>query len=220
MSMYNQLSDSELLLKGLLSRVGCMSVNQVCYIFYKVYNLSIGVAMGAMHRAEARGYARYDDTGDYIIAINGSKNQGNGLNKKTVMAMGIAVEMCEREEDFMSIYRPSAGEHLRFLANNKAYGVYVCENDGLGSIIFYQNMYTDFVKRIEKSSHNHIKEEQLFDAHSRLIITYPPAIAREGKVDKMLDAVDALGLTMPHSIAMITTEDLSERIRFNLYSAE
>lgn len=209
----NRFSPMELYVRDFIGRVGCISVYEMEYMLYKMYGANRSVVNYMLHRLQGFGILHYDEEGKYVCAGTSWNNKLHRLNRDTIYALSVAFSYMNFADDYRNIYVPNHGENLRFLADNKAYGVLVCEESGASQIAFYEAQYQDYMKKMKKKAKGELLEE-IENAYSKLLIVYPP------KTDKKsaLKLVDTMDLSMPHAVVFIQGDDMYGSLKSEIYN--
>ena len=198
----------------LIERVGCISVYQLYYICFKMCNAKPSVVKYMLHDFVSKGICHFDSQEQYVAAGKSVKDELHKFNKSTIYGIAVALSIITNPQDFRTIYRPYSGEDIRFMANNHSYGVLVTKEDNITKLLFYQNMYTDFMRQATK---NHIKEDLANEAYQTLLITYP----LKADVKTAFKSVESLELTMPHALCFTESDKgIFDEIRIKMVGIE
>ncbi len=196
-----------------IKRVNCISVYQMEYILYKMYGANPKVSNYMLHNFTGLGICHFDKDYKCIVAGASLKNRLHTFERKTIIAISVALKTITDPNDYKTMYAPNYGEDLRFMANGKSYGVFVSSEDNISALLFYQKQFDDFIKKACKNKK--VKEEDMINAYSKILITFP----LKTDVKTALNNVEATNLTMPHALCFLSGENIYEKIDVKVLEA-
>lgn len=191
---------------AIIQNVGCISFHQLAQIMQQLnerYNPRVTESF--LHRLEACRDVQISPDGLYIT--DGAYGD-NKLDRKTIMAISVAMRYIDDPRDYTTLYKGYGGADLKFYANGTNFGVIINDGTDLAKVAFMEEKYTEFKKRVEKLT-IHDKSD-IMDTVQTLLIAYPAQATsgQEAKMKKYVEQINALELTMPHGICFLKDKDI------------
>lgn len=187
----------------LIQNVSCISTIELQYIFYKLYGWNKKVVSYMVRQFEAWGYCHFDKDEKFICAGKSYNDSRYTLDLDTIYAIAVAncyaVDPC----DYKTMYIPSNGSSLAFLASGESYNVVVMHGDSMTDIYFYEEKYKDLARKMEKT--HLFTEDEIKETSPILLITYPPQAYSMKK--KLVKKIKAMELTVPYEVCFLTGDD-------------
>lgn len=199
----------------LINATECMSVVEMEYILYNMFNCTIGQAELVIHSLVYDRRVHVDK--DFQWMAVGAKGTANArpLNRDTVKSIAVALEIIEKNDDYRYLYKPNTGSDLMFVANQNIYEVLNVDpqsKKSLERIAYFNKIQSDKLQTIAKKK----DAETAYLAAVHYLITFP---ARTN-VNSACKRLKELDLVMPYSVVILQEENIFNRVNIEIYDPE
>jgi len=211
-NMESMLSKRELEFIELLNTVECMSVYEADYLLRTYLKCTSGQVKKMLNHLKGMYYLSVTSDAKYIISGNRVKGIGEGsLSKDMIFAIWLALmQFKEDKEVFENVKymnKPMGDGELAFISKGKLYRIYTIKSSEMYKIKLIEEKYSKKSRRLnnDRCTDNGYEEISIF------------AFMEPHREEHILKKLEELGITIPHSIAILNNADLSADIGFNRY---
>ena len=192
----------------IIRNTGCISFQQLSTIMLQMNpNYNPRVTESFLHRLEAYRDVKISADGTYVTD---STWWDNTLDRKTIMAISVAMKFIEDPKDYSTMEKGLSGADLKFYSGGVNYAVIVNDGTDLAKVSFMENKYAEWSNKIKKWTYKDASVDDILDAYQTLLITYPAQATSgsEKKMKKFVEEIRVLDLTMPHAICFLKDKDI------------
>lgn len=209
MLLENVLSNQQLEFFGIVDNLKCLSKEQATYILRNIYNYSEArteLMIGSLVQLK---YIDYVLDGTILVAGNKQRGDKEPVNRKRIESLSVALDYIKTTDDMKSLIVTDEGYDFSFILDNHLYKCVHVDNDSLYKINLFQQEYDTLMKRVGSS-------KKLIEAFSYTTIL---VISAACDSDMILETLEAYNLSIPHLIAVLTTEDIAKKHEYELYGS-
>lgn len=215
--MGERLSEQEKVFLDVLTSTECMSLYEAHLILYRYMNSSEGKRIAMFNHLKRGFYLDITSDGKYMVAGSRQKGTGEGkLKKGTIAALYVALEILNKDNEteidaLQCIYKPSGLGTLTFISNNQIYTIYALAHKDIYKIKLIADQYRQKEHRLNTDIY---VPNSNFKEYSIFLFLEPE------KTEDILQNITEMELDIPHKIAITRSQDVSEKVLFDIYEAE